>query len=339
MKKTIVVLFGGKSTEYSVSLQSGYAVITNIDKQRYTILPIGITKEGKWFSYTGNEENIPNDTWWKDKSHLQEVIIIPDPTIHALSIQGRTIPVDFAFPVLHGINGEDGSVQGLFQLAGIPVIGCGILASALCMDKKTAHQLVEATGILCAKSILIHSNKEIPNDLAFPLYVKPVHAGSSIGIQRVTNQTMLYQAVQNAFSIDNEVLLEEEIQGFEVGCAIIGNEKCIVGRVDEIELSSGFFDYTEKYTLKTSKIHMPARISQSEEKRIQETALKIYHTLKCTGFARVDMFYTPEHKIYFNEINTIPGFTSHSRFPNMMKGIHYTFPQIIQTILEEYDHD
>ena len=172
--------------------------------------------------------------------------------------------------------------------------------------------------------------------MSFPLFIKPVRAGSSFGITKVTENQELEAAIQLAFEHDTEVIVEENIDGFEVGCAILGIDELIVGRVDEIELSNGFFDYTEKYTLKSSKIYMPARIDAEAEKKIQKTAVTIYKTLGCSGFARVDMFYTPSKKIVFNEVNTIPGFTSHSRYPNMMKGIGLSFAEMLDKLIGLY---
>lgn len=178
--------------------------------------------------------------------------------------------------------------------------------------------------------------QKIQSYLTYPLFVKPVRAGSSFGISKITDANALDRAIELAFCYDAEVTVEEAIDGFEVGCAVLGNETLTVGRVDEIELSDGFFDYTEKYTLRTSSIHMPARIPAETEKRIQDAAVVLYRALGCSGFARVDMFCTPSGEIVFNEINTIPGFTAHSRFPNMMKGIGLDFPQMLDTLIGLY---
>ncbi len=203
------------------------------------------------------------------------------------------------------------------------------------MDKDRAHKLVSLAGIGVPKSVVFRrfnkhqALKEIEEKLSYPLFIKPVCAGSSFGITKVKEKRDLDDAIEIAFQHDTEVIAEEEIKGFEVGCAVLGIDELTVGRVDEIELSGGFFDYTEKYTLKSSKIHMPARIEPEAEKRIQEAAATIYKALGCSGFARVDMFYTPAGEIIFNEVNTIPGFTDHSRYPNMMKGIGLSFPQTL----------
>ena len=345
-KKKIAVIFGGNSTEYEVSLQSAFAVFENINTDKFDIIPIGITKSGEWYHYTGEKERISDNTWYEDCNNLFSVVVSPNRSVSGFielsANKYRMIEVDLVFPVLHGRNGEDGTLQGLFELAGIPVVGCSTLSSALCMDKDRAHKLVSAAGITVPKSVAFRRyNKqaalqEIEKDLIYPLFVKPVRSGSSFGITKVTKKQELDTAVELAFEYDTEVIVEEAVNGFEVGCAVLGIDELIVGRVDEIELSNGFFDYTEKYTLKSSKIYMPARIDAEAEKRIQDTAKRIYTVLGCSGFARVDMFYTPSGEIVFNEVNTIPGFTSHSRYPNMLTGIGLSFAQILDRLIGLY---
>lgn len=346
-KRKIAIIFGGNSTEYPVSLQSSYAVLESINKNTFHIIPIGITREGDWYHYTGKYEKIPNNTWFQDHEHLYPIAVSQNPSVKGFfeffGDTYRVLKVDLVFPILHGKNGEDGTLQGLFELAGIPIVGCGTLSSALCMDKDRAHKLVSLAGIPVPKSIHFQdfdkekALKEIASTLTYPLFVKPVRAGSSFGITKVTKRQELPAAIALAFEHDTEVIVEEAIDGFEVGCAVLGKDILMVGRVDEIELSKGFFDYTEKYTLKSSKIYMPARIHDETERRIQETAITIYETLGCSGFARVDMFLTPAGEIVFNEVNTIPGFTSHSRYPNMMKGIGLSFEEILDKLLGLYD--
>jgi D-alanine---D-serine ligase len=345
-KKKIAVIFGGNSTEYEVSLQSSYSVFQNIDYDKYDIVPIGITRSGEWFHYTGTDNNIADNTWIDDKEYLFPVAVLQSRTdkglIEFIGDKYRNLKIDFVFPVLHGKNGEDGTLQGLFELADIPIIGCNTLSSALCMDKDRAHKLVSLAGIKVPKSVTFkrldtdEALQRIETELKYPLFVKPVRAGSSFGITRVTDKSNLNTAIELAFNHDTEVVIEEAIDGFEVGCAVMGIDKLTVGRIDEIELSNGFFDFTEKYTLKTSKIHVPARISADSEKRIQETAKTIYKVLGCSGFARVDMFLTPSDEIVFNEVNTIPGLTSHSRYPNMMKGIGLSFPDMLNKLIGLY---
>ncbi|MBP1755488.1 MAG: ddl2 [Firmicutes bacterium] len=343
-QRKIAVLFGGCSSEYSVSLQSAHAIITNMNIDRYDKVLIGITRDGNWYRYYGSTDCILDDTWHERTEECIPVMVSLNRNDHGIieifkNYIKRT-RLDAIFPVLHGKNGEDGTVQGLFELADIPVIGCGTLCSALCMDKNRAHKLVAQTGIRIPKSVVLTGPVEgkqllqLVSQLQYPLFVKPVKAGSSFGITKVNHKRSLSIAVKLAFEHDNEVIIEENIEGFEVGCAVLGNQELTLGEVDEIELSAGFFDYTEKYTLKSSKIHIPARVSEEMAGRIKETAALIYRTLGCRGFARVDLFLTPEGEIVFNEVNTIPGFTSHSRYPNMMKGIGLSFDTILDRLIE-----
>lgn len=345
-KKTVAIIFGGHSTEYEISLESATSVIDNINRDKYDVITIGITKDGDWFRYNGKSEDIISNKWFENKNDLVPVVISQNRSVGGFIelVDGtyRTVKIDIALPILHGKNGEDGTVQGLFELAGIPVAGCGSLASAICMDKDRAHKLAELAGVPAPKSVTFNKYnkaealKKIKAELPCPIFVKPVRAGSSFGITKVTDINDLEKAVDFAFEHDSEVIAEEGINGFEVGCAVLGTEELITGRADEIELSHGFFDYTEKYNLITSKIHMPARVDEETENRIRESAKIIYKALGCSGFARVDMFLTPDKKIIFNEVNTIPGFTSHSRYPSMMKGIGLTFAQVIDKILDLY---
>lgn len=345
-KKVIAVVFGGESSEYEVSLQSAASVFENIDKDKFDVIPIGITRSGEWYHYTGDMERIPDNTWMTDEKNIFPVTAAANRAVKGFLelAEGkyRVLEVDLVFPILHGKHGEDGTLQGLFELAGIPVVGCGTLSSALCMDKDRAHKLVSLMGISVPKSVTFkrfqkeEAGKEIREKLDYPMFVKPVCGGSSFGITRVETESGLDAAIEVAFEYDEAVTVEENINGFEVGCAVLGIDELTVGRVDEIELTEGFFDYTEKYTLKSSKIYMPARISAETEKRIQEAAVIIYQTLGCSGFARVDMFYTPSGEIVFNEVNTIPGFTSHSRYPNMMKGIGMSFSELLSSLIGLY---
>jgi D-alanine---D-serine ligase len=343
-RKKIAVLFGGCSSEYEVSLQSAYAVITHIDTEQYELVLIGITKTGKWYLYQGDPVNILGDSWYNEEECIPAVVS-PDKELHGiLLMKGREteeISLDGALPILHGRNGEDGTVQGALELAEIPVIGCGTMSSAVCMDKEMAHRLAGEQGVKVPRSYTIPREdlnlmdiKIKGRELGYPLFVKPLRAGSSFGITRVEKAEDLRLAVEHAFEYDSSVILEEMIAGFEVGCAVLGTKELMTGAVDEIELSEGFFDYTEKYTLKTSKIHVPARISPEKAKEIQETAKIIYRGLGCNYFARVDMFLTPSGEIYFNEVNTIPGFTSHSRYPNMMKAAGVSFEELLSRLLE-----
>ena len=336
----ILIFFGGCSTEYGVSLQSAHAVLTHLDRSRFEPLLVGITQSGGWLYYTGAPDNIPADRW-QGTECVPCTLVLSRGVSHLLLLDGSGTQLSFdaAFPVLHGKNGEDGTLQGLLELAGIPVIGCGALSSALSMDKDRAHKLAALAGVKVPRSAVFRRGagmdeiKAAAAELGYPLFVKPVRAGSSFGITRVTGPEGLPGAVAAAFANDRELLLEEAIPGFEVGCAVLGTDELTVGAVDEIELSQGFFDFEEKYTLKTSAIHCPARIPQEKAAEIQAAAKVIYRALDCRVFARVDLFLTPEGKIVFNEVNTIPGFTSHSRYPTMMKGIGLDFSALVDRII------
>lgn len=341
-KLNIAVLFGGCSPEYEVSLQSAAAVIKHMDRERFTPIPIGITRQGDWYCFEGGVEEIAANIWHTG-GNCAPVTVSPsrtEPTLYQETGNHITeIHVDAAFPVLHGKNGEDGTIQGLCELMGVPVVGCGVLASALCMDKHRAHQIVQAAGVPVPRGCRL--SRPLDMDAAqvhaaairYPLFVKPVKAGSSFGITKVAGPKDLPAALKLAFQYDEEVMMEEAVPGFEVGCAVMGNDRLTVGEIDEIELAEGFFDYTEKYTLKTSAIHTPARIPAATAQRVKDTAQTIYRALGCKGFARVDMFLTPDGQIVFNEVNTIPGFTEHSRFPRMMEAAGMSFTEVISAII------
>ena len=364
-RRTIAVFFGGDSPEYEVSLQSAYAVINAIDREKYNLILIGIERHtGKWLLYRGAIGQIRDDCW-EQSAECIPVFASFDKTVHGLCYLRRgtmrTLSLDAALPILHGKNGEDGTLQGVLELMGVPVIGCGLLSSAVCMDKELAHRIAAMSGIKVPRSVCFGKEafaissryilqkdgftpqehdgslpaeiREAAVELGYPLFVKPVRAGSSYGITKVSEEQELFRAVRKAFLYDSRIILEEMVEGFEVGCALLGTDRPMIGEVDEIELSEGFFDYKEKYTLKTSKIHVPARISVEKAEEIKSTALAVYRALGCTYFARVDMFLTPAGEIYFNEVNTIPGFTPHSRYPNMLKAAGLSFEEVVDTLL------
>ena len=344
-KLKVAVLFGGCSSEYSVSLVSGTSVIRNLNEDKYDISMIGITKDGDFYLYEGSVLEIEKDNWLRPDV-TKKITFSTNRSDHGFIIidTNTLVKVDVAFPVLHGRNGEDGRLQGLFELAGIPYVGCDMAASHICMDKYLAHVLAEVNGILVPKSFIFYNydtKEKIRNDikeLSYPIYVKPLKAGSSYGISKVNKEEDLEKAIDFAFQYDNTIIIEENIDGFEVGCAIMGIEnELTTGEVDEIELQTDFYDYEEKYTAKTSKIILPARLSDEERKRIKETAIKIYKALGCKGVSRVDMFYTKDKKIVFNEVNTMPGFTSHSRYPSMLKAVGYDFNEVLDKLISLVD--
>lgn len=352
---TVAVLFGGRSNEHDVSLHSAAAVLEHLDPARYTAVPVGITRAGDWYRYRGPVSAIADGTWDRRADDLTPVAVSPSPSVHGLVELGPDrlviLPLSCAFPVLHGRFGEDGTVQGLFELVGIPLVGCTTLASALAMDKARAHRLVAASGIATPRAVSIEGctapeAAQVVADarLAYPLFVKPVRSGSSHGISLVETPADLEAALAKAFVHDTLVTVEERVEGFEVGCSVVGSGKSLrVGRVDEIELAGGFLDYAEKYERATARIHMPARIDAATEARVAETAQAIYRLLGCSGFARIDLFLTPDGTLVFNEANTIPGLTELSRFPAMMAGAGVGFSALLDLLIDDAlaggDHD
>jgi len=340
----LAVLFGGCSDEYKVSLSSAAAILENLNRDRYDIIMVGITRAGEWFRYEGEIDAIRQDRWHNPNNCLP-ISFSPSRSVKGI-IEWRdqeavTVPVDLVFPVLHGKNGEDGSVQALLDLCGIPYIGCGMVSSVICMDKAIAHTLVRAVGIPTARSITVFSIDDLEQvqqeteAMKFPLFVKPAKSGSSIGITKVVDKGELVEAIKRAFVHDDKVVIEEQVEGFEVGCAVLGDAADpIMGEIDEIELlSDGFFDYEEKYALNTSRIHLPARIDSCTAEKIKKTARTIYKTLGCQGLARVDLFLKPDGTILFNEVNTMPGFTAHSRYPRMMQAAGISFSDLLDRLI------
>lgn len=342
MKKVVCILFGGQSSEYEVSLMSASSVIENLDKDKYEVINIGITREGKWVRYYGGIEEIKNDIWHLD--NCRGVLINPCKDGGILEIRDGelvTLKIDVVFPVLHGRYGEDGAIQGLLEVLGLPYIGCDVGSSAICMDKDYAHKLVEHSGIKVPQSVVINRNFEkgyilnFAEKAGFPIYVKPANEGSSIGMTRATNKNELMKGIKEAFKFDNKVVLEENIDGYEVGCAIIGNKELIIGEVSEIELPNDFFlDYEEKYNIKKINVHIPARVNDTLKNRIIDTAKDIYRILGCSGLSRVDMFIDKDERIIFNEVNTMPGFTTTSIFPEMLISSNMTYGEILDKLIE-----
>ncbi|MGG4494917.1 D-alanine--D-serine ligase VanG [Brevibacillus reuszeri] len=342
-KKTVAIIFGGCSNEYGVSLISAASVIEHIDKDKYNLVLIGITEEGKWLRYSGSIEAIREDRWHMHPSCIPSFVSPSRETgglIELVHSEYHRVPIDVVFPVLHGRNGEDGTIQGLLELAGIPYVGCDMLSSAICMDKDIAHTLVRAAGIDTPRAMTIHQGDDVEKaivaakDFGYPVYIKPAKSGSSIGITKAHTYQQFIEGIELAFAHDNKIVIEENIEGFEVGCAVLGNSSPRIGVIDEIELSDDFFHFTEKYSLHTSTIHLPARIDTDTEKKVRETASLIYQTLGCSGFARVDMFLSGDGRLMFNEVNTIPGFTSSSRYPNMLRASGISYTQLLDELIE-----
>lgn len=342
-KIKVAILFGGHSSEYSVSLHSVASVIENIDTKKYEIFLFGITQAGNMMYYEGDVTSIENDTWHQYASAATLSLNPLDRGFYVFKDQSFSLrQVDVVFPVMHGKYGEDGTLQGALSMAQIPYVGCDTLSSSVSMDKEFTHILCERFNIPMAPYYALRCNDEyhvdslfdtVSKDLGLPLFIKPANAGSSYGISKVNNLEEFKIGIDLAFSHDSKLLVEKAITGFEVGCAILGNNKIIIGEIDEIETHRDFFDFEGKYEMNDSKIHCPARISEEKKEEIKVYAKEIYHILGCTGFSRIDFFIDYEKNIVFNELNTIPGFTAMSRYPSMMSKIGLNFTELIDQLL------
>lgn len=342
MKTKVAVAFGGQSSEYGVSLQSAYEVIKHLDTGLYEVFYIGISKEGSWYRFKGDVTKIREDSWCNAKDTCPVSVSLDASSSLLFFEKGGVVKerIDVFLPILHGRNGEDGTVQGMLELAGIKVAGCGILSSALCMDKERAKDLVHLHGIRVPKAIVLNKHiydselEKRVEEIGYPVFVKPVKAGSSYGVSKVEGTADLQSAIELAFQYDKTIMIEEGIVGKELACAILGNEELIAGEIDEVDVSEGFFDFKSKYLSDEPILFLPARVEKAERERVQEVAKKIYKILDCKGLARVDIFFTEDREIIFNEVNTLPGFTSHSRYPSMMKEIGIDFGDIIKRLIE-----
>lgn len=337
--KKIGVIFGGVSSEYEVSLSSATSVLKAMESLDYEIYMLGITRKGNWLWYQGELDKIREDKWLQEDCRA----ICPSTGQKGLWVEDeqRWLKVDVLFPVLHGGYGEDGSMQGLFEMMEIPYVGCGVAASALCMNKWLLHQFAENVGIKSTPTICItahESNKAIVQQFiqenGYPIFVKPNEAGSSKGITRVTEEAELAKALTEAFFYCHDVILQKGVQGIEIGCGILGNDELIVGECDQINLETGFFDYVEKYQMVTAKIILPAEIPMAVSEQIKEKAELLYRSLGCRGLSRIDFFLTDDGEILLNEVNTMPGFTAHSRFPAMLAAVGYDYPTVIDKLIK-----
>ncbi len=343
----VAVIFGGASSEHDISLISATNVINNIPKDKYDVTYIGITKKGRWLYYPGDAENIASGKWEKDPD-CSSAIISPDPLHKGIIIlengEATVKKLDVVFPVLHGKFGEDGTIQGLLDMSRIPYVGCGLLASAACMDKSCTHTVLEQNGIRTAKwKTLTHRSinyldrecREIAVSLKFPLFVKPANCGSSIGINKADDLASLKDAVKIAFTHDNKVVVEEFIKGSELEVAVFGYDSPFASFVGEIGKSSDFYDYDSKYINNSVNLHIPARIPDESAKEIREIAVKAYMAMGCKGLARVDFFLKDDGEIILNEINTMPGFTSISMYPKLMEDLGMSYSYLIDKLIEQ----
>lgn len=340
--KKIAVIFGGNSPEYAVSLSSAVSVIKSLDPSIYEISMIGIAPTTiDWYLYQGDVTHLQTDTWLADTENHQKILPLFEGEGFWLTKDQQRLVPDVLFPILHGKYGEDGCIQGLFELMKRPYVGCGVAASALCMNKWLLHQAASALGIKSAPSLLITNQAKQQKQInvfiqthGFPVFIKPNEAGSSKGIAKITDPTALDQAFAEAFTYGAAVLLQKSIAGTEIGCGILGNEELVVGALDAISLKNGFFDFEEKYQLLHAKITVPAPLPATIDTKIKEQARLLYHNLGLKGLARIDFFVTAQGAIYLNEINTMPGFTAHSRYPAMMAEVGLPYEELLKKLLD-----
>ena len=347
-KIRVAVIFGGKSNEHDVSVVSATHVIKSIPKDKYDVICIGITKKGHWMKYIGDVDDIASNKWEQHPDNVP-CVLSPDP-LHkgfiALGENGeyQNVKVDVIFPVLHGKNGEDGTIQGLFQLAEIPFVGCDCISSANCMDKGLTHTVLDANGIKTAKwvgiitSELSHLDKkcdEMESKLGYPMFVKPANCGSSIGINKAEDFDSLKEAVKIAFSHDNKVIIEEFIKGQELEVAVFGYDSPFASFIGEIGKNNDFYDYESKYINNSVNLIIPANIPDESAKEIRQIAVDAYKAMGCKGLSRVDFFLTEQNEIILNEINTMPGFTPISMYPKLMEDLGMTYGYLIDKLIEQ----
>ena len=347
MMKNLLVIFGGCSSEYSVSLRSSASVLRNIDNSKYNVITLGISRQGGWYLYTGDIDSIENDTWLRDEL-TTPAVLSPDKNHKALIVLNdegayEKIGIDVIFPVLHGKNGEDGTIQGIFELAGIPYVGCGLLASAMCMDKAVTNTLADEAGIDGAKWAAFTEAEyksgrvnlaEIENKLGYPIFVKPANAGSSVGITKAHNRTELLGALDVAFENDYKAVLEETLVGREIECAVMGNEEPVASCIGEILPTAEFYDFDAKYVDNSTGLAIPADLPVEISEKVRAAAVNAYLTMGCRGLSRVDFFLCDDGRICLNEINTLPGFTSISMFPKLFGQVGIPYSQLIDKLIE-----
>ena len=345
MKETLVVLFGGQSSEHVVSCMSAANVIDQIDKNKYDLLLIGITEEGQWI-LTPSVDEIRNDTCRSGKTHA---VLSPDATKKCVIISEgdvtKEVKVDMVFPVLHGLRGEDGTVQGLLELARIPYVGCGVLASAVSMDKLYTKLIVDNLGIRQADYVPVRRSQlqdmdsviaAIEKKLSYPVFVKPSNAGSSRGVNKAENKEELIFALNEAAKHDRKILVEETIIGHEVECAVFGGglREVKASGVGEIMAAAEFYDFDAKYYNAESKTVVDPELPGNAAEDVRKAAVEIFQAVDGYGLSIVDFFVTDAGEVVFNEINTLPGFTAISMYPKLMESVGVGFDELIDKLLQ-----
>ena len=347
-KMCVALLFGGMSSEHEVSCVSVGNFVRNIDRSKYEVLTVGITKEGRWLYTEATAEQMADGSWEELPGNMP-CVISPDRADHGMILftpDGRVekMHLDVVIPVLHGLWGEDGTVQGLLELAGIAYVGCGVLASSVCMDKAVANALFEANGVPHTKWVAAN-RWEIEKDLegvcagveqklGWPVFVKPANAGSSVGISKVSNQEELKAAIALALENDRKVVFEAFVDGQEVECAVIGSDPAVATRPGEILAGAEFYTYDDKYKNGVSQTVIPAHLPEAKLDEVKTYAAMAYTALNCEGLARCDFFVEKNTgRVLINEINTFPGFTSISMYPKLMEHEGLPVPALIDRLI------
>ncbi|MCG5104797.1 D-alanine--D-alanine ligase [Oceanobacillus alkalisoli] len=356
MKKRVGLIFGGKSAEHEVSLQSAKNVLEAMDKDKYDVTLIGIDKEGRWHLHDSSQFLLnANDPKLIALNKTNEgIAFIPGETDKKLKKANDSAALDqldVIFPILHGTLGEDGSIQGMLRVANIPFVGSNVLGSAISMDKDVAKRLLKDAGLKVAGSYTFTratkgniSFAEIERNLGLPLFIKPANQGSSVGVSKVESAEEFEEAIAEAFKYDHKILIEEAIQGREIECSILGNEYPEASIPGEIVATNDFYSYEAKYIDESgATLEIPAKLDDSQMKVIQEVAVKAFQALNCEGMARVDVFLTEANEIIINEINTIPGFTKISMYPKLweLSGVPYSelIDRVIELAIERHERD
>ena len=345
-KKVVAVLFGGQSSEHDISKMSASTIISNMDQDKYYIMPVYITRDGRWMLYDGPVENIKNGNWEK---YATSAILSPD-TEHRglLRIVGdkvKKIPVDVVFSVLHGKGGEDGTIQGLLELSKIPYVGCGVLASSMAMNKAYTKIVVDTIGVAQASHTVVYKHElrdslqdcmdRVEEKCGYPCFVKPANAGSSVGVTKAENRKELEKSLEIAANEDSTIVIEEAIKGREVECAVLGNDEVSASVVGEVLAAAEFYDYDAKYNNKESRTVIPALLDSNISEEIRQDAIKIFKALDGKGLSRVDFFVQEgTDKVIFNEINTLPGFTSISMYPMLFEEAGVSLGELIDELIE-----
>jgi len=352
MKKKISIIFGGRSSEHEVSIRSAFNIYKSMDKNLFDIILAGISKQGTW--YILSEKNLTEsvaliDSELNHHTPITMISLYGKPYILNLTTHEK-ISFDCAFPIIHGTNGEDGTLQGLFKMLNVPFIGCGVLGSALCMDKEYMKIAMSFSGIPNSKFQVLHKNEkynfaEISKNLGLPFFIKPANAGSSVGVHKIKTEADFNLKIQDAFQYDHKIIAEEFIQGREIECSVMGlNQSPQAATPGELVIKHEFYSYEAKYLDDNgAEIIIPAQLTEAQSEKIRQLAVKTYTALSCDGMARVDFFMRPDESLIVNELNTLPGFTKISMYPMMWQahGLNYSdlITKLIDLAFKKYNFD